>query len=229
MIHALFPLAVGEYRYEGRDAFKQIFLQKMHSYMIPSVDGSYIAGDVTGLTDIHVEPDFENLFRFIADSVRQHFDFLNFRHEFFDLVFTKTWLTILDDNCSTPIHTHETSHYSFVYYINVPENSDLLCFTTQKNPNEPFAGAFFDHGHKNLVRTLIDQYNILNSLEWQVVPEEGKMFLFPSHVPHHSKKIGSVGNQHRISIAGDIFLVYKKELEPNYPTGIFPISQWKTF
>ena len=230
MIHTLFPLAVGEYHDPNHDDFRRIFLGNLNKYFVREPNGGIVSGDVTGINDIHTECQYEPLFQFISDRVREHFSALSFRHKIFDVVFTKTWVNVLDDAISTPGHIHDTSHYSFVYYVDTPQNSDLLCFSVKENPNQPFSGAFFDHGPKSKISTLIEQYNSLNSSCWRFEVNGGKLFIFPSHLLHWSEKVGMMGaSLLRVSIAGDIFLVYKQEHNPAYPTGIFPVSQWKTF
>jgi uncharacterized protein (TIGR02466 family) len=228
MIHELFPLAIGEYKFEDADDFKNIFLNKLNQYIIHESDGSICAGESTGMNDIHTNLDFFDLFKFVSDSFKSHLEQLNFDHANFDVMICKSWLNILDKNTSTPAHIHDTSHYSFVYYVNVPDNSDLLSFSLDRNPNEPFQGAFYQHDN-NKVKTLVKNYDRLNSLDWSFVPKEGALFLFPSNIKHYSKKISNEQQHLRISIAGDILLVYKKDRNPNYPTGLYPFEQWKCY
>jgi hypothetical protein len=229
MIHTIFPLAIGEYDNADHEPIKTTFLNNLNDYLLRQEDGTCIVGESTGINNIHCEQRHDNLFSFIIKSFRNHFDSLRFNHNIFDIAITKTWLNILDGNISTPAHIHETSHYSFVYYINVPVNSDFLCFSQNRNANEPYQGAFFDHAGVNSVKTLVHQYNELNSLEWSFPPGEGKLYIFPSHINHFTKKIGSMNDGLRISVAGDVLLLYKEQYRPNYPTGLFPVSQWKRF
>lgn len=230
MIHTLFPLAVGEYYNKKHDYFRRIFLDDLHKYFVRESDGGITSGEVTGINDVHTHCEYEPLFQFISDRVREHFSTLNFHHEIFDVIFTKTWVNVLDNSLSFPGHIHDTSHYSFVYYVDTPQNSDLLCFSVKENPNQPFSGAFFDHGATAKVNTLISEYNVLNSSCWRFPVDGGKLFIFPSHLLHWTEKVGMMSaSSLRVSIAGDIFLIYKQEHNPAYPTGIFPVTQWKTF
>jgi hypothetical protein len=228
MIHTIFPLCIGEYFYSYHEDYKKLFLSKINSLICYESDGSLLAGEATGINDIHTDPDFYTLFKFISDSCVQHFQELNFDHSVFDIMISKTWLTVLDQNSSLPVHMHETSHYSFVYYVSAPENSDLLAFLIDRNPNEPFHGAFYDHGDSN-VKTLVTSYNNLNSLTWKFVPKQGKLFLFPGNAKHYTEKISQKQNEWRLSIAGDILLCYKQDQKPNYPTGLYPTSQWRKY
>jgi len=228
MIHSVFPLCIGEYFYNDHEDYKKLFLSKKNSFIVDEPDGSFYSGEVTGINDIHTDPDFYSLFKFVSDSCIQHFEALDFDHSVFDIMISKTWLTILDGNSSLPLHMHETSHYSFVYYVTAPINSDLLAFFMDRNPNEPFHGAFADQ-RDSKVKTLIKNYNALNSLTWSFVPEQGKLFLFPSNVKHYTEKASETQNELRLSIAGDILLCYKQDQVPNYPTGLYPISQWRTY
>jgi uncharacterized protein (TIGR02466 family) len=229
MIHTIFPTAIGEYHFAGYTNKKNIYLNNIQKYIVKKNDNECIVGESTGFTYIHVDPIFTDIFTFVTHSIKEHFNNLKFDHTIFDIVIVKSWLNILTNNTSTPNHIHDTSHYSFVFYLNVPENSDQLCFHIQRNPNEPFSGSFFDYGKDSDVKTLISEYNTFNSLNYSFNPTEGNVFVFPSNLSHYTKKIGNMNNSHRISISGDILLVYKEELNPNYPTGMFPVSKWRIF
>jgi hypothetical protein len=230
MIHTLFPLVVGEYSYPHKNDIKDYFFKKYDSYFVTNPDGTVYAGENTGITNFHTDGGYQPLYEFITECVRKQFDELKFDHSIFDIVFTKTWLNVVDDAYSTPPHIHDTSHYSFVYYFNTPVNSDLLCFSVNENPNQPFTGSFYDYNSDDsVVRSLITEFTKLNSSVWKFNVEEGKLFLFPSNTIHFTEKIGSVGSDVRISFAGDIFLIYKEQIKSNYPTGVFPVSQWRKF
>ena len=226
-IHRIFPTAIGEYFYDDHQKYNNIFLQNIEKYCIKKNNKLY-SGESTGFNAIHTEPLFVEGFKFIVDAFRTYCDELNFDSSVFDIVITKTWLNILHDNMSTPDHVHETSHYSFVYYIDVPKNSDMLCFALEKSSNEPFHGAFYDYTNTNW-KKLVTNYTDLNSIEWSFEPKNGKLFVFPSHLRHYTKKVGTIQNEKRVAVSGDVFFVYKENTNPNYPTGIFPVSQWRTF
>lgn len=228
MIYSIFPTVIGEYHFDEYSDQKYTYLENIQKYIFKD-NNKYVVGESTGVTYIHTDPIFKDIFKFITDSTKLHFEELKFDHSVFDIVIVKSWLNILDNNISTPGHIHDTSHYSFVFYLNVPTNSDQLCFYINKNPNEPFSGSFFDYKDQSDFRTLISEYNVLNSSEYSFQPKEGSAFIFPSNLHHCTKKIGQMKNSHRISISGDILLVYKEELKPNYPTGLFPVSQWRIF
>ncbi len=228
MIHTIFPLCVGEYFYKNHEDYKRRFLPRADSYIIREPDGSLVSGEVTGINDIHTDPDYYDLFKFISDSCKQYFNAIEFDPSVFDIMISKTWLTVLHGETSVPPHMHETSHYSFVYYISAPVSSDLLTFFIDRSPNEPFHGAFHDNRNSK-VKTLVRKYNQFNSLTWSFTPEQGKLFLFPSHVKHYTEKAGDGQNRFRLSIAGDILLCYKEDQRPNYPTGLFPVSQWRKY
>lgn len=230
MIHNIFPTSIGEYHFQEYSDKKYTYLENLQKYIFQEKNSNnYIAGESTGITYIHTDPIFKDIFKFITDSIKIHFENLKFNHSVFDIVVVKSWLNVLGDTNSTPGHIHDTSHYSFVFYLNVPLNSDQLCFYLSRNPNEPFSGSFFDYSNQSDVKTLVSEYNIMNSLEYCFNPTEGSTFIFPSSLYHKTKKVGSMNNSYRVSISGDIILVYKEELKPNYPTGLFPVSQWRIF
>lgn len=227
MIHKIFPLAVGQYFFNDHENLKNEF-HKILPEISVNQNNRIKTGEITGFTDVHNRQELSGLFRFVADSMRFHFDELLFCHDIFDIFITKSWITLLYNDMVTPLHTHDTSHYSFSYYLDAPEGSDHLCFVSQKQPNEPFGGAFFENqpdGPRNLIYNYID----VNSMSWSFPVKTGDLFIFPSHLPHCSKKISSINDKKRVCIAGDVFLVYKDDRSPNYPTGIFPLEKWKKF
>ena len=52
--------------------------------------------------------------------------------------------------------------------------------------------------------------------------------MFPSSVFHGTSKIGDMGTDQRIALAGDVLLVFNEDA-PNYATGVFNPSTWRRF
>jgi uncharacterized protein (TIGR02466 family) len=226
-IHKLFPVAIGEYHYDNCDDLKFKLLSKSEKYT-KVVNDTLLTGEVGGFVDVHNDEEFSSLLPFIKQSFENYFDSLCFDHRVFDIIISKSWFNVVHHGVNTPKHIHDTSHFSFVYYINLPENSDSLHFSVSRNPNEPFQGAFYDHGENSFFKTLVYNYNDCNSLTWSFKNKEGDLFIFPSHLEHFTTQLSKQPYQgNRVVFSGDVFLVYKETLSPNYPTGIFPVKNWK--
>lgn len=88
------------------------------------------------------------------------------------------WAHILEPNESTMFHSHTRKGrppgISWVYYSKVPKNSGNLVFT-------------FEAAAHRVIQ--------------EVVPEVGKLVLFPDYVPHFTKK--NISKDTRISVSGN--------------------------
>ena len=138
----------------------------------------------------------------------------------------KTWISATDNKTVTPVHAHGTSHLSFVYYMHMPKESDAIAFQIQSSPNEPYYGAFSESTHRQ--RSMVIQRNTLNANQTVMPVEEGRLLVFPSHLHHGTVKMGDMGADQRIAVAGDALLVFN-ESTPNYATGVFDPRTWRSF
>lgn len=225
-VHLLFPTAVGSYQCERHDEFKNIFLERMPHHCAAHENGGLFSGESSGYIYVHTDSALTELFKFVGDGVRAYLDLLNFDHSRVDVNIVKTWISVTDSNTVTPVHAHATSHLSFVYYMQMPENADAISFQTQRNANEPYYGAF--DGGSPRQKSMVNNYNALNSNQSLVPTKEGEMLVFPSTVFHGTTKIGDMGDGQRIALAGDVLLVFN-ESNPNYATGVFNPDQWRKF
>lgn len=90
------------------------------------------------------------------------------------------------------LHSHKNSLFSGIFYFNVNKDSGELTFRS----NHP---TIFE----NTLMPNITNFNIVNSPEWNVVPENGDILIFPSHLKH---KIGeNKSDITRYCIAFDVF------------------------
>lgn len=226
-LHYMFPTAVGSFDSDNHEEYKKAFFERMPSHCIEHESGAgLISGESTGMIYLHMDSELENLFRFISKCVGLYMQELSLDAGRFDINIVKTWISATNKETVTPIHGHATSHLSFVYYMKMPKDADGLMFQIEKSPNEPFYGAFSPDTNRQ--KSLILEPNYLNSNRSIVVPREGQLLIFPSHLLHGTVKIGEMEDDTRISLAGDVLLVFNEEM-PNYSTGVFDPSTWRKF
>ena len=225
-VHMMFPTVVGSFTCDRHSEFKQAFMDRMSSHCAQHEDGGLFSGEASGHVYVHTDPALAQLFKFISDGIKAYLAMLEFDHSRVDINIVKTWISATDANTVTPVHAHATSHLSFVYYMQMPENADVIAFQTQRNPNEPYYGAF--DGGSPRQRSMVNEYNAFNSNQSLISTKEGEMLVFPSTVFHGTAKIGDMGSGQRIALAGDVLLVFNEE-KPNYATGVFDPKTWRCF
>jgi uncharacterized protein (TIGR02466 family) len=103
-------------------------------------------------------------------------------------VISNIWANINDRGSFNVPHLHAFSCFSGVYYVKGNEKSGSLKF---KNPNLPLEYAI----HNNDIETP----NGFNSGSWKIIPEPGKLVIFPSWLLHYVEP--SQSDEDRISIS----------------------------
>jgi uncharacterized protein (TIGR02466 family) len=222
--HTLFPTLIGEFQYPNHANMKNIVLKNIPKYM--SEDG--FSNESTGHVDIHLEQSFKELYQFLNNCCFEYLKTLNLDENAFQVNFVKSWFNILK-NRQTPLHSHRDAHLSIVYYVNIPtDKENPIRFVPEKNRNDPFDGCI-----KN---NLNGDWNLLNSYSWQFMPQEGTIFIFPSHLEHET--VGSSSPEFgfkstddlmsaRVCIASDIILTYREKTSKYL--GLQPIENWRNF
>jgi uncharacterized protein (TIGR02466 family) len=104
-----------------------------------------------------------------------------------------SWVNLHHKNDYSPVHAHQNSMYSFVFYVDVDENSGDIIFS--QGSNSTFSYNAFD--------IPITSYNVYNSKQWIITPKNGMILIFPSHLPHCVTQNKS--DRSRYSIAGNYF------------------------
>jgi hypothetical protein len=134
----------------------------------------------------------ENFFDYV-DSV------LEIENQFY---MCNSWGAIQKKDDFHPNHTHTNAIFSSVFYIHA-ENSSII-FNADKSKIQE--GFFFDYNVKN--------YNIFNSLSWEVPVETGDIIIFPGQLQHESKTYDGGGD--RMIIGSSYFLKGKLGKKDNY-------------
>lgn len=216
----LFPTLVATETYSSHSEFKQIFFDNLPKYT--REDG--ITGEQSGHIDLHLNPDFEDLFRFVSNVAEDYIETLIGTKDIWEIWLVKTWFS----DFNVPMHNHEDAHLSFVYYVNVPENAQnpLHFLPPVNHTNDLTSGMFMAHKDTPAVKHN-NQYNC-NSVVF--TPEEGVLIMFPAKLRHmvenNIKELQPNIQDRRISLAGDFILTLKEPTARSM--GLQPISNWRS-
>jgi hypothetical protein len=217
----LFPTLVGTETYADHNRFKQVFFDNLPKYL--REDG--ITGEQSGHVDLHLNPDFEDLFKFVSGVAEDYIDTLVGTKDMWQPWLVKTWFS----DFSVPAHNHDDAHLSFVYYVNVPEDaSNPLHFMPPLDRcNDLTRGMFVANKTIPAVK-YNNQYNCNSVL---FTPEEGALVVFPAKLRHMventTRQLQPDMKDRRISLAGDFVLTFKEPTARSM--GLQPISNWRNF
>ena len=175
---------------------------------------------------LHLEPTLDSLFVEIIKHVKTYvLDVLQFK-DIFNYSITKTWLSRTRSQKEIPWHIHSTSHISFVYYLNMPPNAHKLKFLNPHNKNSFFLGMSLESRYEE--RTMVKEFNQLNSEEFYIHPPEGTVALFPSSIQHCTQCVDKSFSDERLAIVGDITLTLKED-QLQYSMGYIDQKYWKKY
>ena len=228
--HSIFPTLIIEKHNDNNEEFKDVFFKYLFDYIKKSGYSHERTGDVI----FHKIPEYENIFKYINDGIKDYIKSLNADPDIFDINFVKSWLNVLKDT-NGPIHNHMDAHLSFSYYINVPDELVFSIFFRNRE-----LGDNWNDVNNAILRVNVMEANEFNSEIYNIIPEEGDLLVFPSKLMHGVMKLDDEIKHKedpfyeiedlktmRVCIAGDILLTYK-DLQP-LPLGLQPIKNWKTF
>jgi uncharacterized protein (TIGR02466 family) len=127
----------------------------------------------------------------LGNEIQKHID--NYVKEImrvsYEIYITNSWINVTQPGEQHMIHTHANSILSGVFYISVNDSNPSISFNRM---NAPY-----------LLHTMADDYNLFNSMEWNVPVEDNNIIIFPSTTYHYNKRNKS--NNTRISIAFNTF------------------------
>lgn len=223
--HYMFPTLILEKKDPNFDMVKS----NVEANIFNHIDEHGYTGESTGFVTLHQDPAFNFLFQFASEAAKDYVARLLIDPEDFDFYIVKSWANIIK-NRSIPMHSHADAHLSFVYYVNVPDDTKTpLVFHNNPNRYEPFTG---------LTRWNSNEWDPVNSGSWAFIPNPGSIMVFPAKMNHECpctstgpddtgvKDLDDV-RQHRVSIAGDIILTYKEK--SNKALGLQPFENWQKF
>jgi len=106
-----------------------------------------------------------------------------------------SWVVKHNPNDFAASHQHRNSIFSGCVYIDVDSTTGAIHF--YKPPN-------FFNCLPPTINIDVDRYNIFTAATWQIIPENNKLVLFPSHLSHAVLKNKS--DKIRYSLAFNVFV-----------------------
>lgn len=229
----IFPTVIYVGEIENHSEYKKIFYNKIYNKFnydqinLKTKTVNTVSENV-GNPLIHLENDLDSLFGEICGHIKNYLQNLLNTKDIFDIAITKTWLSRAQEvDHEIPIHIHSPSHISFIYYLNIPDNSHSIQFSNHNTPNSIFTGIFCnDSDGDNL--NMVKEYNDLNCEIFYILPQEGNVILFPSRLPHSTKSVSDEFKGERLGISGDITLILKEEYL-SFSHGYIHEKYWKKY
>lgn len=222
----IFPTTVYVGEVTDHQTHKEEFYKVYHKFDYEDSDANSTVSENTGRPFIHLEDNLDPLFNeIILHTKRYVMDVLQYK-DIFEYVITKTWLSRTRSQKEIPWHIHSTSHISFVYYLNMPPNAHKLKFLNPHNKNSFFLGMSLESRYEE--RTMVKEFNQLNSEEFFIHPPEGTVALFPSSIQHCTQCVDKSFNDERLAIVGDITLTLKED-QLQYSMGYIDQKYWKKY
>tara|TARA_R100000353_G_C6497432_1_gene193318 strand:+ start:267 stop:953 length:687 start_codon:yes stop_codon:yes gene_type:complete len=222
----IFPTTVYVGEVTDHQTHKEDFYKVYHKFDYEDSDANSTVSENTGRPFIHLEDNLDPLFNeIILHTKRYVMDVLQYK-DIFEYVITKTWLSRTRSQKEIPWHIHSTSHISFVYYLNMPPNAHKLKFLNPHNKNSFFLGMSLESRYEE--RTMVKEFNQLNSEEFYIHPPEGTVALFPSSIQHCTQCVDKSFSDERLAIVGDITLTLKED-QLQYSMGYIDQKYWKKY
>ena len=223
----IFPTTIYVGEVTDHETHKEEFYKLYPKYDYEETCDDNTVSENVGNPFIHLEDSLNPLFGQIAAHARKYTcEVLGYK-DIFNYVITKTWLSRARRTTDEiRWHIHSTSHISFVYYVNIPPNSHCLEFENTCTKNDLFKTMFIEDDNPN--RTMVENYNPLNSETFYISPLEGHVAMFPSSLSHNTKFKGGEFEGERLGIVGDMSLILKED-QLQYSMGYIHEKYWKKY
>jgi len=121
-------------------------------------------------------------------EVKEYFN--NFLQYEFEIYFTNSWINKINIDEQQTLHNHANSIISGIFYVSVEDSVPSI--------------SFVNHKPHFLLNMRAKNYNIFNSVEFDLPVENNTVVLFPSSCFHYVKK--NFTDNDRISIAFNTFV-----------------------
>ena len=190
-LHILFPTPV----YQNFLEFRPSELKSMIDY-VSNLDWASDKdiyegpnGETTKLeADLLSEPELENLRKKIDEEVYNFAKSLQIDFSKHGLKRINSWGNLQKKGNYIKEHRHNNTQFSGVFYLQTPENSGDIIFTTR---NATWINSYWEPS--------LTGYDDLNSFEKRFKPEESGIFLFPAHLDHYVTPSESSEERYSIS------------------------------
>ena len=190
-LHILFPTPV----YQNCLEFRPSELKSMIDY-VSNLDWASDKdiyegpnGETTKLeADLLSEPELENLRKKIDEEVYNFAKSLQIDFSKHGLKRINSWGNLQKKGNYIKEHRHNNTQFSGVFYLQTPENSGDIIFTTR---NATWINSYWEPS--------LTGYDDLNSFEKRFSPQQCGIFLFPAHLDHYVTPSHSEEERYSIS------------------------------
>ena len=190
-LHILFPTPV----YQNCLEFRPSELKSMIDY-VSNLDWASDKdiyegpnGETTKLeADLLSEPELENLRKKIDEEVYNFAKSLQIDFGKHGLKRINSWGNLQKKGNYIKEHRHNNTQFSGVFYLQTPENSGDIIFTTR---NATWINSYWEPS--------LTGYDDLNSFEKRFRPQQCGIFLFPAHLDHYVTPSESSEERYSIS------------------------------
>lgn len=190
-LHILFPTPV----YQNCLEFRPSELKSMIDY-VSNLDWASDKdiyegpnGETTKLeADLLSEPELENLRKKIDEEVYNFAKSLQIDFGKHGLKRINSWGNLQKKGNYIKEHRHNNTQFSGVFYLQTPENSGDIIFTTR---NATWINSYWEPS--------LTGYDDLNSFEKRFRPQQCGIFLFPAHLDHYVTPSHSEEERYSIS------------------------------
>lgn len=140
-----------------------------------------------GLYALEDDPKFQDLNHEIMNHVKKFSDV--FGADIKNVESTGAWINLAGPGCYQEYHRHPNSHFSFVYYVKVPQNSGNIVFESHDYISDMFPLP-------------IQRVTPPSFKHYTYVPKECDLIIFRSNMQH--MVTFNASNEDRVSISGNV-------------------------
>ena len=164
--------------------------------------GGWQSDDLNLIELAEKNENFKLLLKHIISVSNEFAKDLGIKH---DIGIANLWINISGKGAYNKSHVHPNSILSGVFYIKTPPSCGNIVFA---NPNINLIHAYLNYFHL-LENENLEENSVLKHLDWIIPPEENKILLFPSWLPHYVDD--NLSDEDRISISFNFATIYPKE------------------
>ena len=190
-LHILFPTPVYQNFLEFRPSELKYMIDYVSNLDWASDKDIYEGpnGETTKLeADLLSEPELENLRKKIDEEVYNFAKSLQIDFGKHGLKRINSWGNLQKKGNYIKEHRHNNTQFSGVFYLQTPENSGDIIFTTR---NATWINSYWEPS--------LTGYDDLNSFEKRFRPQQCGIFLFPAHLDHYVTPSHSEEERYSIS------------------------------